>query len=285
MTRLKSIFLVLTLCLAAPLLRAQGQVSTRSYRLADFTDKVTQVVLSENAILTSALRQEVVAGWTASAFEFCTLDQFEKLKNSDKYYFLIVLESQFKGEEEPGVSFLTLLKGGKEAEKGMSAMYQVAALPLVAALGGTGRELTYLGGLLKTIQEYTLDAMESEKVAYDMEGWVNKSYKKWGRCQRLLMADEDLAPTVTEALFTPLLSDSFQIVESAVADEAFMDAVSGTLVSYVVAPVFPGKGSYCYKMLFEADTHSLIYLSKHKISASKGVGFLPEDIKQLSRRK
>ena len=265
-------------------LRAQGQVSTRSHRLADFTDKVTQVVLTENQWLSGTLRQEVVAGWTASAFEFCTLEQFEKLKTQDRYYFLMVLESRFKGEETPGVSFLTLLKGGPEASKGMGAMYEVVSLPLVAALGGTGRELTYLGGLVKTIQEFTLEAMESEKVAYVQEDWVNKGYRKWGRGKKVLIAREDLAPTVTEKDLLKCVSERFQVVETALADQAYLDAASATLVGYVVAPVFPGKGSYCYKLLFEADTHTLCYLSKHKIDASHGVGFLPADIKKLSRR-
>lgn len=265
------------------LLHAQGQVSTRSHRIADFTDKVTQVVLTGNALVSNALRQEVVAGWTASAFEFCTLEQFEKLKTREDYYFLMVLESQFKGEEHPGVSFLTLLKGGPEAQKGIGAMFEVVALPLMAALGSTGRELTYLSGLLKTVQEYTLEAMESEKVAYNMEHWVNNIYSKWGSLKQVLLADEDLAPTVTEKDLSKRLSEHFQVVDTSVADQAYLDASYNTLTSYVVAPVFPEKGSYCYKMLFEADTHSLIYLTKHKIDAKKGVGFLPEDIRKIAR--
>ena len=279
----KTLIAVLALLLAAPLLRAQGQVSTRSHRIADFTDKVTQVVLTGNPIIFNALRQEVVADWTASAFEFCTLEQFEKLKTQEDYYFLMVLENQFKGEERPGVSFLTLLKGGPEAQKGIGAMFEVVSLPLVAALGGTGRELTYLGGLLKTIQEYTLEAMESEKTAYNMEGWVNKLYSKWGRMKRVLIASEDLAPTVTEKVLQRCQTPDFQVVDTSVADQAYLDVSYNTLVSYVVAPVFPGQGSFCYKMLFEADTHTLIYISRHKIDAKKGVGFLPEDLRKLSR--
>ena len=282
--RLKSILCAFALLLASPLLQAQGQVSTRSHRMADFTDKVTQVVLTGNAMLSGALRQEVVTGWTASAFEFCTMEQFEKRKTSDKYYFLMILENQFKGEDTPGVSFLTLLKGGPEAEKGIGTMFEVASLPLVAALGGTGRELTYLGGLVKTIQEYTLEAMDSEKVANNMEKWVNKSFDKWGRMKRVLIATEDLAPTVTEKDLDKTLNDKLLVVDALEADQAFLDVQYNTLVSYVVAPVFPGKGSYCYKMLFDADTHSLYYLSKHKIDAKKGVGFLPTDLKALSNR-
>lgn len=281
--KMKRLLCALVAALASLLVQAQGQVSTRSHRIADFTDKVTQVVISGDALVSNALRQEVVAGWTASAFEFCTLEQFEKIKNQDKYYFLMVLESQFKGEDRPGVSFLTLLKGGPEAQKGIGEMFEVAALPLMAAMGSTGRELTYLGGLIKTLQEYTLEAMESESVAYNMERWVNRIYSKWGPRKRLLMAAEDLAPTVTEKLLGKCISDRFRVVETPVADGAYLDTAYETLTSYVVAPVFPGSGSYCYKMLFETDTHSLVYISKHKIDAKKGVGFLPEDVKKLSR--
>ena len=281
--KLSKILCAAALFLFPLLLHAQGQVSTRSHRIADFTDKVTQVVLTGNALVSNALRQEVVAGWTASAFEFCTLEQFEKLKTQEEYYFLMVLESQFKGEERPGVSFLTLLKGGPEAQKGIGSMFEVVALPLMAALGSTGRELTYLSGLLKTVQEYTLEAMESEKVAYNMEHWVNSIYSKWGSLKQVLIADEDLAPTVTEKDLSKRLSEQFQVVDTSVADQAYLDASYNTLTSYVVAPIFPEKGSYCYKMLFEADTHSLIYLTKHKIDAKKGVGFLPEDIRKIAR--
>lgn len=278
--------LLLSLVMSLPLW-AQGQVSTRKHRLADFTDKVTEVVLTGNEMLSSALREEVVTGWTASAFEFCTLEQFEKRKSQDEYYFLMVVESRFKDEDTPGVSFLTLLKGSPEAKgkEGMAGMHEVISLPLVAAMGGDGRELTYLGGLIKTVQEYTLEAMESEKVAYGMEAWVNKSYEKWGHMKQIRIGRDDLAETVSGKDLQKYLDSEFQIVETADADQAYLDANYNTLVGYVVAPAFPSKGSYCYKMLFEADTHSLYYLSKHKISAKKGVGFLTEDLKRLAKNR
>lgn len=280
----KALICALALIVVSPLLRAQGNVSTRSHRLADFTDKVTQVVLSGDALVTDALRQEVVTGWTASAFEFCTMEQFEKRKTQDKYYFLLVLDEQFKGEEEPGVSFLTLLKGGAEAQKGISAMHQVVALPLAAAQGGSGRELIYLGSLVKAVQEYTLDAMESEKVAYGMENWVNHNFKKWGKGKQILIGADDVAASVSEKDLSQLLTPTFQVVDTADADQAYLDAAFSTLVGYVVAPVTPGKGSWCYKMLFETGTHTLFYISKHKIDAKKGVGFLTEDLRKFSKR-
>lgn len=270
--------ILLSLVLSLPLW-AQGQISTRKHKLADFTDKVTKVVITGNEMLSSALREEVVAGWTASAFEFSTLENFEKLKSEDKYYFLMVADA-------PGVSFLSLLKGAPEArEGGISAMHEVISLPLVASMGGNGRELTYLGGLIKTVQEYALEAMESEKVAYGMEAWVNKNYDKWGHTKQIRLAREDLSQSVKPQDLQKFLDEDFQVVDTAEADQAYIDAQYNTLVSYVVAPFFPEKGDYCYKMLFEADTHTLYYFSKHKIDARKGVGFLPEDLKRLAKKR
>lgn len=277
---MKKLFcILLSLILSLPMW-AQGQISTRKHKLADFTDKVTQVVLTGNEMLTSALREEVVTGWTASAFEFCTLARFEKIMQEDKYYFLLVAETS------TGVNCLTLLKGGPEAKDGgMSALYEVISLPLVASAGGDGRELTYLGGLVKTVQEFTLEAMESEKVAYGMELWVNKNYEKWGHTKQIRLAREDLSENVSEKDLQKFLDDDFKVVDSAESDQAYIDAQYNTLVSYVVAPLFPEKGDYCYKMLFEADTHTLYYLAKHKIDARKGAGFLPEDLKRLARKR
>ena len=91
----KIITLLLALSIGLPLF-AQGQVSTRKHRLADFTDKMTLVVLTGDEVLNAALRQEVPYIWTSSTFEFCTLEKFEKVKTQDKYYFLIPVGSQLK---------------------------------------------------------------------------------------------------------------------------------------------------------------------------------------------
>ena len=57
----------------------QGKINTRKYILSDFNDKVIQVVLTGNDLIDSGLRQEVVNIWTASPFEFCTMDRFEAM--------------------------------------------------------------------------------------------------------------------------------------------------------------------------------------------------------------
>ena len=185
----KIITLLLALSIGLPLF-AQGQVSTRKHRLADFTDKMTLVVLTGDEVLNAALRQEVPYIWTSSTFEFCTLEKFEKVKTQDKYYFLIPVESQFKGEEEPGIRFLTLVKGGEEARQGIKAMFEVISLPVAAAMGTSERDLIYLGGIVQAIQDFTLAAMESESTAYKMSEWFGGRFRKSVNGKAVYIAEE-----------------------------------------------------------------------------------------------
>lgn len=282
---MKRLILLVAFLFAGIVLFAQGKVTTRKYRLADFPDKVTKVVLSENELLSQALRTEVVAQWTASAFEFCTLEQFEKLKTNPAYYFLLAAESRFPGEETPGITFLTLVKGDPAAAEGISSMPEIISLPLVAAMGGSGRELTFVGALVRGVQEFTLAAMESEKVAYSMDSWFNRNFSKYGKMMQILIPEEDLAPGVSEKDLEKYLDEDFRITQAEEADSLYLQGSYNTLVGYVVAPVFPDSGSYCYRMLFEAGSNDLFYIERHKITEKRGVGFLPEDLRRISRKR
>lgn len=275
--------ILLTLVVNLPLF-AQGQVTTRKHRLADFTDKMTQVVLSGDEVLNAALRKEIPYIWTSTTFEFCSLEQFEKIKTQDKYYFLIPAESVFKGEEEPGVRFLTLVKGGPGAKDGISAMHEVVSLPVAAALGTTDRDLVYLGGIIQAIQEFTLAAMESESAAYKMSEWFNGRFKKSIEDKKVYIAQEDLSSEVNEKALAKLENNlSLHIVPSSESDWQYVNQSPDTVVGYVIAPIFPTTGSVCYKLLFEADTHRLCYLERHKISEKKGEGFLASELKPLGK--
>ena len=274
---MRKMLILLTLCLIAAITAmAQGRVETRSYILSDFQDKVTKVVLPEEAFLQSALRQEVTNIWGASAFEFCTQKEFEALKGSKDYYFLTVQAFRFKGEKEPGLLFLSLLKGED---------HEVISLPLAPADDSSGRELVYLGALVKAIQDYTLAAMESEKTAYIPSTWFNANFEKWGRMMTIFMAREDLSVSVTDEDTGKYLDTDFHICSADEADDKFVQAPVNTLVSYSVSPVDPSAGSYSYQLLFKADTMELYYISRHKIKSNAMAGFLVKDLKWLAGKR
>ena len=289
----------------------QAKIMTKKFRLSDFTDRVTKVVLSGNEMMDSALKMEVSERWTVSPFEFCTAGEFAALKQSDRYYFLLVTM------QDPAMRFLTLAKGGatgsgdkktagsndrkagssnkkasgsgdkkvtgnnKAAAEGIEGMMEVVSVPL-GSDRGFGRELIFLPALLEIVQDFTLRAMEKELIAYSGLSIYNVNYRKDGRIKRICLSLGDIAPQVG-AVQMGNLDEDILLVEEEEADAAFQQGSFNTLVSFVVTPEGPVQGAWCYKMLIDAETHRLYYFKRHRISDKKGAGFLPQDLRRLSK--
>ena len=255
---------------------AQAQIDTKKVKISDFTQKVTKVVLTGSAIYDGVLQDEVAARWRISPYEYCTIDEFNSLKGSDKYYFLITTKGQFKKEAEPSLQFLTLVKGGSSASKGIDEMLEIVSMPISSADDPSGRELVFLPVFLTIIQEYTLDSMDRDYSAYlglsNYTSNISKASEK-----NIVFSENDIAPNVE-------MGDcaSFNVTDEDSADEMIMNNAQNTLVSYVVAPAEPVNGSFCYKMLIDAQTYELYYYRKHRISAKSGAGFLPYDIRSIN---
>jgi len=255
---------------------AQAQIDTKKVKISDFTQKVTKVVLTGSALYDGVLQDEVAARWRISPYEYCTLDEFNSLKGSDKYYFLITTKGQFKKEAEPSLQFLTLVKGGSNASKGIDEMLEIVSMPISSADDPSGRELVFLPVFLTIIQEYTLDSMDRDYSAYlglsNYTSNISKASEK-----NIVFSENDIAPNVE-------MGDcaSFIVTDEDSADEMIMNNAQNTLVSYVVAPAEPVNGSFCYKMLIDAQTYELYYYRKHRINAKSGAGFLPYDIRSIN---
>lgn len=255
---------------------AQAQIDTKKVKISDFTQKVTKVVLTGSALYDGVLQDEVAARWRISPYEYCTLDEFNSLKGNDKYYFLITTKGQFKKEAEPSLQFLTLVKGGRNASKGIDEMLEIVSMPISSADDPSGRELVFLPVFLTIIQEYTLDSMDRDYSAYlglsNYTSNISKASEK-----NIVFSENDIAPNVE-------MGDcaSFIVTDEDSADEMIMNNAHNTLVSYVVAPAEPVNGSFCYKMLIDAQTYELYYYRKHRISSKSGAGFLPYDIRSIN---
>ena len=111
-------YTIIAIALLLPLLAAaQAQIDTKKVKISDFTQKVTKIVLTGNQFYDICLQDEVSTKWHVSPYEFCSMAEFEKMKSDDNYYFLLTTKGQFKKETEPGLTFLTLVKGGNNSEK------------------------------------------------------------------------------------------------------------------------------------------------------------------------
>ena len=277
---MKRLIAFTALFLVTASLFAQGKVTTRKHLFADFTDKITKVVMSGNDLLDGALRQEVVDLWTVSPFEFCSPAEYESLKKSDAWYFLLVTAGQAKGEEEPMVRFLTLEKGGAESGDNVALRTEVISLPLCPVEGGSGRELVFLPALVKGVQDFAVDAMNSEKTAYSGMNWFNGNFDRKGGIKRIYLAREDISESVSEKDRSKYLDEDMILCDEDEADKAYTDRTYNTLVSYTVS-----AGIWSYKMLVEAGTDTVYYIRKHRIGAKNAPGFLAEDLKRISRKR
>lgn len=276
----KLLFLIAALIM--PLLaHSQAQINTKKVKIEDFTQKVTKVVLTGNQFIDGTIQDEVAARWRVSPYEFCTVTEFESLKGDDNYYFLLNTKGQFKKETEPGLQFFTLVKGGKDAAKGINNMLEVVSIPYASAEDPSGREIVFIAAILDIIQAYAVDSMEKDLDMYGGLGYYASNLAK-NKDMDIVFSSDDICSAVTQAEKDLTFGPDVMVMDEEDADEYMINGTPGVIVSYVVYPSDSSVGSYCYKMLIEAQSHKLMYFRKHKISKKLGPGFLLEDLKRVS---
>jgi hypothetical protein len=275
-------YTIIAIALLLPLLAAaQAQIDTKKVKISDFTQKVTKIVLTGNQFYDICLQGEVSTKWHVSPYEFCSMAEFEKMKSDDNYYFLLTTKGQFKKETEPGLTFLTLVKGGNNSEKGIAEMLEIVSFPYASAEDPSGREISFLASILDIIQNYALDSMEKDVNAYTGLPNYTMNITKSGD-MKLVFSETDLSAEVTPEVKNQLFDENVLVLEEEDADEYLLKNNDNTLVSYVVAPASAKPGSYCYKMLVDPRANKLYYFRKHKISKKVGAGFLLEDVKRIT---
>ena len=277
---MRRILVILAAAMLPIFANAQAQINTKKVKIADFPEKTTKVVLTGNMFYDGSLQDEIVARWTASPYEFCSLQEFEQLKGNDDYYFLLTTKGQFKKEEEPGLMFLTLVKGGKKAE-GIDDMLEIVSLPIASAEDPSGRETIFFPAFLHIIQDYAMESTEKDVSAY--VGLSNYSLNlPETKDMTIVFSEDDLSTEITDELKGLYFNEEMIITDEDTADGHMTDNSGKVVVSYVAAPTDAAMGSYCYKMLIDNQSHKLYYFRKHRISKKVGAGFLAEDIKRIS---
>lgn len=274
-------FTVLALAVLLPMMVwGQAQIDTKKMKISDFTQKITKVVLTGNQFHDASLESEVTAKWRVSPFEFCTLEEFDKLKTDDNYYFLLTTKGQFKKESGPGLVFLTLVKGGKDVKE-VDDMFEIVTFPYASADEPSGREMVFLPTILDIIQNHTLDSMEKDISGYTGLPNYTMNISKSGD-MTIVFSQNDLSAEVTPQVKNMYFDSNILVLDENSADAYVSPEKVNTLVSYVVYPTSAKPGSYCYKMLVDPQTSRLYYFRKHKITKKAGPGFLAEDIRRIA---
>lgn len=275
-------FLIMVAAAIIPIvMSAQGQITTKKAKIEDFPGKTMKIVFSGNVFLDGELEETVKNNWNLSPYEFCTVQEFEKLKSSDDYYFLMTVKGKFKKEAEPGIEMLSLVKGGKGADKNINKMLEVVTVPLRSSEYPSGREFVFLPALIDIIQAHVAASMDKDLNAYGGLGiyCLNISDSKG---MDIVFSEDDIAEAISDD--TSLFKDKARVASEEETDALMEQRADNTIVSYVVAPEDPRPGSFCYKLLICTKTHKLYYFRKHKITESAGAGFLAEDIRRICGR-
>lgn len=277
---MKKLAVIIVATLIPILTWGQAQITTKKVKISDFTQKITKIVLSGNHFQDSILQDGVTLYWRISPYEFCTMEEFNRLKTSDEFYFLLSVNGQFKNDAIPTIQYLTLVKGGPGAADGINEMLEVVSMPVGAAQDPSGREAVFMPAMLDIIQNYTLASMEKDSNAY---GGLNSFVDKVDKHTDMLVviSENDLSSSARKMKASDLTSEGLSIASEEETDGYILDGKEGVAVSYVVSPSDPLPGAVCYRMIIDAYSHQLYYYSKGKVSKKDGAGFTPNEIKKI----
>ncbi len=280
---MRKILLLAAAVIIPVMMSAQVQIDTKKVKIEDFTEKTTKVVMTGNFFFDQSFKDEIMSRWRISPFEFCSLEEFQSLKTDDSYYFLMVVKGQYRKESRPGLSMLSVMKGGPDAEKGISKMLDVVTVPLMSAEDPSGREFIFMPAILDIIQDHILRSMETDVAGYSGLSGYNENIME-AENKDIIMAEDDLSSGLTPDVMKEFESKGIIVTDTDTADEMMLDNTPNALVSFTVYPSDRAAGSYCYKMLIDAQTHKLYYYRRHKISRHNGPGFLIEDLDRIADR-
>lgn len=247
----------LTLIMAAALMllspaicSAQMRLYTKKARMDDFTTKTTKVVASGQDMIALAIQEEIRSRWHVSPYEFCSMADYERLKEDNNYYFLLL-------EKEDGIIFLNLSKGGKEKDPDKKKTpFEVVRIPVIPEDNASGVGFTFIGPAVDVIQQFALDAMESDRVGY----------------------------TGLKAYKGGMLRGKTVILDPEKAEEALATSAMGTVAGVVIAPSIVSFRSNCYKMLVTTDTHELVYYISERYSNPSQKTFSEKEANFFSKK-
>lgn len=277
---MKRILLIVVCLIFSASAFGQAQITTKREKISDFTSKITKVVLTGNEFQDIALREAVKNSWTISPFEFCTVSEFNNLKTNENYYFLVLSPTINRGEERPGISVFTVVKG-QEGAKTLNDMLEVATFPACAANNPTGKQLMGMPAILDIMQEFINRSMLSSFVG------IRSVVRGLGKTKgyTILIDKSDIASSVSESFINSLDKTNIEIAKDSKIQKVWMKGAEKTAIAYSITPESPSKGSVCYTLVFDASTHELYYYRKHSYKKEERGGFLKCDLRKIRSRK
>lgn len=278
MKKFFSVIVFISLCAAG---NAQIQLSTKQYVLSDFREKTLNVVLTGNEFSDAIIRSELPSIWTASAYEFCSVSDFEKRKKSPDWYFLTVADSRYSGEQAAGIKSICIFKGCPEAKEGVKDMYKVVSIPYCPADNADGSEAAYFGPLLNILQNEVLKMMG--RPINLGSGVTVKPGNSLSRLKKKIIIDSKyIQQEATPSMIAAFEGTGLKINPQDDSDTMLSVHSPEYAVGYSVFPDEIEDGSICFNLVIDASTGELCYLKKSKLEAGEKGGFTEKELKHFS---
>jgi len=260
---------------------AQNVLRETRNTFANYGAKITKVVIPSTSLADLMLRDAVNKGWRISPFEFCSMDEYNKIKEDTSYFFLLRVDGRFRNELEPKIEYLTLIKGGAEVKRGLYSSRDILTLPLQEIEESSGTNLYLIPMYIDLIQNHIYRVQKDLSLAF--KGNAIYSNKVAGIKEKNFLFSIDLLNYKTaEEDFSELFNGEVKLVTDTEIEDAIIENRTNTVVPIIIKPKGGSRGSYCYKLLVGTDSHELFFFRRHKISRRVPLGFTKEDIRKIS---
>lgn len=260
---------------------AQNIVKEARNTFSSFGAKTTKVVIPSSSLANLMLRDAVNKGWRISPFEFCTMEEYNKIKGDTNFFFLLRVDGQFRNELEPKIEYLTLIKGGAEVKKGLFSSRNILTLPLQEVDDNSGANLFLLPIYIDVIQNHIYRVQKDIYLAFK-GNTIYSSRVSEIKEKELLFSTDLLNYKISESEFSELFKGSIKLVTTEEIEDAIIENRPNTIIPVIIKPRGSTGGSFCYKLLIGADSHELFFFRRHKISNRAPLGFTKEDIRKIS---
>lgn len=255
---------------------AQAQLETKKFKISDLPEHTMEIVLTSNAMLDAVLRSEIPDIWNLSTYEFCTEEQFQARKKSERFYFLLITDSIFNRQKEARIRSLTLFKGSPQATgEGTEGMYRIATIPF-CGIGSEGdRAPAYLPALVDILQKQVGNFLEHEFNIGDMVR-VTPSRMLGGWEKTVAIAKCDIQAQAEKAAGGNIIIEDEENI-----DGYMRNGDQDHLVGYVVYPSQTDGESVYFVMVIDPCERELYYFRKYSVRGNGKPGFTKGDIQAI----
>jgi hypothetical protein len=253
--------------------------------IKQFNESKTCVVLEEDQMSTynTYIKEAVKEFWTITPYEFIEAKEFTIRRLKSEYSFIVLTQTNFEKDKSGALyNFINLLQGKSGSKLG--EMPEICAVPLSFA---SEDDLEYgykLGAILSFMQKH------ASMISDDPSLTGRKYLKYYNRYipevanKSILVKQEDLSPDIsTIEKIRSIYTNKIAIATEEDIMKAIADKTPNTLILHKVGPAGDEHSGYCFKMLIGTDDSNMYYYHQHLIDKSNPDGFLPADLKRLSK--